>query len=649
MIAELGQFALILALLVSLVQGTLPLIGAQRGNVRLMALARPAALAMTVLVGFAFACLVVGFLTFDFSIAYVASHSNLELPAVYRVAAVWGGHEGSLLLWLLMHALWTLALAAWSRALPLAVAARVLGVLGLVAAGFTLFVVATSNPFDRLLPAPPDGNDLNPLLQDVGLIFHPPLLYMGYVGLAVTFAFAIAALLAGRFDSTWARWSRPWTTVSWAFLTLGIGLGSFWAYYELGWGGWWFWDPVENASLMPWLVATALMHSLAVTDKRGAMRGWTVLLAIAGFSLALLSAFLVRSGVITSVHAFALDPQRGLYILAFLVAVVGSSLALYAWRAPRVERGAFDKLSRESLLLANNVLFVVATATVLLGTLYPLLIDALGLGKISVGPPYFNAVFIPVMLPLLALVALGPMARWKSFDAAEVARRLRWAAAAALIVAAVVPYLMGEWTPMAALGMAVATWIAAAIVLQVVQRLRTGWTASPSFWGMHTAHLGVAVLVVGVTLVESYQIEREVRMVPGDVVTLGRYTVQLRGFDTVAGPNFMAQRGHFMLLRDGNEMRMMKPEKRTYPSTEMPMAEVALDRGFTRDIYIALGEPLEGGAAWSVRVYRKPFVNWLWAGALLMALGAGLAAADRRYRFAMQRRAERAAGAEAPA
>jgi len=587
-------------------------------------------------VAFAFGCLTLAFLNNDFSVLYVAQHSNSQLPTIYRAAAVWGGHEGSLLLWLLMLNGWTLAVSLLSRQLPRAMVARVIGVLGLVAAGFGLFILTTSNPFERLLPAAPDGQDLNPLLQDPGLVFHPPMLYMGYVGFSVAFAFAIAALLSGRLDAAWARWSRPWTTVAWIFLTLGIALGSWWAYYELGWGGWWFWDPVENASFMPWLVGTALIHSLAVTEKRGSFKNWTVLLAIGAFSLSLLGTFLVRSGVLTSVHAFASDPRRGIFILAFLVAVIGGSLTLFAWRAPKVGLGgSFALLSRETLLLLNNVLFVVAAGSVLLGTLYPLFIDALGLGKLSVGPPYFNTVFVPIMVPLLVLVGLGPLARWKKLDARDMWQRLRLAAVLALAAGAGLPFLMGRWSPLVAMGLLLAVWIAASTVFQVRERLKSG-VPSLSFWGMHLAHLGVAAFVVGVTLVKGYEVEKDVRMAAGDTLHIGGYTVRLLGVSEVPGPNYVAQRGEVELARDGRVLRTLNPEKRAYFSSQMPMTETAIDSGFTRDVYVSLGERLDGQgatAAWSVRVYYKPFVVWIWGGCLLMALGGGVAASDRRYRL----------------
>ncbi|CAG0929406.1 MAG: Cytochrome c-type biogenesis protein CcmF [Rhodocyclaceae bacterium] len=634
MIPELGHFALILALLVALVQGTLPLAGAARQSLPWIAVARPAAQAQFLLVALAFGCLTWAFVSHDFSVAYVAQHSNSRLPLEYRLSGVWGGHEGSLLLWLFMLSGWTVAVAFFSRHLPDAMVARVLGVLGLITVGFLAFILLTSNPFERLLPAAEDGRDLNPLLQDPGLIFHPPMLYMGYVGFSIAFAFAIAALLSGQLDAAWARWSRPWTTTAWAFLTLGIALGSWWAYYELGWGGWWFWDPVENASFMPWLVGTALIHSLAVTEKRGSFKNWTVLLAIAAFSLSLLGTFLVRSGVLTSVHAFATDPRRGIFILILLAIVVGASLFLFALRAPKVGLGGrFGLVSRESLLLVNNVLLMVATGSVLLGTLYPLFIDALGLGKLSVGPPYFNAVFVPLMVPLLILMAPGPLARWKHADMGPVLKRLAPAFAAAVLLGVAVPLFYGGWTPLTALGVLLAAWIAGGAGVAIAGRLRGGLSGQPlSWWGMHLAHVGVAVFVIGVTLVSSYQEEKDVRMAPDDTVTVGGYTFRFVGVRKEAGPNYQAMVGELELSRNGKTLRTMKPEKRAYLTSAMPMTEAAIDTGLARDVYVSLGEPIDE-RAWSVRVYYKPFVDWIWGGCLLMALGGLVAISDRRYRL----------------
>jgi cytochrome c-type biogenesis protein CcmF len=638
MIPELGHFSLILALCIAAIQGVVPLIGAHRNSTGWMALARPAARAQFLTVALAFACLMQAFIANDFSVLYVADHSNSQLPVVYRAAAVWGGHEGSLLLWMLMLAGWTLAVSAFSRTLPLAMVARVIGVLGLVSFGFLLFILITSNPFERLLPAAADGRDLNPLLQDPGLVIHPPMLYMGYVGFSVAFAFAIAALLSGQLDAAWARWSRPWTLTAWIFLTCGIMLGSGWAYYTLGWGGWWFWDPVENASFMPWLVGTALVHSLAVTEKRGAFKNWTVLLAIGAFSLSLLGTFLVRSGVLTSVHAFATDPRRGIFILCLLSVVIGSSLLLFAWRAPKVGLGGrFALLSRETLLLTNNVLLLVAAASVLLGTLYPLIVDALGLGKISVGPPYFQAVFVPLMVPLLFLIGLGPSSRWKDSPPKEMLARIRIAIPIAIVGGLSLPLAAGNWTPLISLGLMLALWILAATVLDIRRRIAAGLDSIPrAFWGMHLAHLGIAVFVVGVTLVKGYETEKDVRMEPGDTVAMGGYTLRFMGVRDTPGPNYKAATGTLELSKDGKVLRTLSPEKRTYFSQEMPMTEAAIDTGVTRDVYVALGNPIDppdGKGAWSVRVHYKPFVDWIWGGCLLMALGGFLAASDRRYRI----------------
>ena len=646
MIPELGNFALILACIVALILGTLPLIGAHTNRLAWVALARPAASALALLVTFSFACLTQAFVANDFSVVYVAQHSNSLLPIEYRVAGVWGGHEGSLLLWILMLTWWAFLVSLFSRELPETMVARVLGTLGLVGCGFLLFILITSNPFERLLPGAAEGRDLNPLLQDPGLVIHPPLLYMGYVGFSVAYAFAIAALLSGKLDAAWARWSRPWTMAAWIFLTLGIAMGSWWAYYELGWGGWWFWDPVENASFMPWLIGTALIHSLAVTEKRGSFKNWTVLLAIAAFSLSLLGTFLVRSGVLTSVHAFATDPRRGIFILIFLVAVIGSSLALFAARAPKVGLGGrFSLISRESLLLTNNVLLVVACATVLLGTLYPLLIDALGAGKISVGPPYFNAVFVPVMSPILFLMGVAPFARWKDASVADIGKAVKWALAVGIVVAIALPLAYGQWHALTALGIFFAAWIVATALLNFVERvqhtragrsfLSTAISQPRSFFGMHLAHIGIAVFVVGVTMVSSYQDEKDVKLAPGQSVDVAGYHFTFNGVKAVEGPNYVAAQGDFDLAVDGKFVRKMNPEKRNYHSSAMPMTEASIDAGLLRDVYVSLGEPIDRDkpeGEWAVRVYYKPFVDWIWGGCVLMSLGGLIAMLDRRYR-----------------
>ena len=641
MIAELGHFSLIIALLMALVQGVLPLAGAHTGRSAWTALARPAARGQFLFVLLAYACLTQVFIANDFSVLLAARHSNSSLPLVYRITAVWGNHEGSILLWSLILAGWTLAVSIFSRQLDDTMLARVLGVMGLVSCGFLLFTLFTSNPFERLLPAAPDGQDLNPLLQDPGMVIHPPMLYMGYVGFVVAFAFAIAALLAGRLDTAWARWSRPWTTVAWCFLTAGIALGSFWAYYELGWGGWWFWDPVENASFMPWLVGTALIHSLAVTEKRGGFKMWTALLAILAFSLSLLGTFIVRSGVLSSVHAFASDPARGVFILGFLSVVVGGSLALFAWRAPRVGLGgSFASVSRESMLLANNVLLVVAAAAVLLGTLYPLVIDALGMGKLSVGPPYFSAVFVPLIAPALFLMGVGPLTRWREASAIDLARRLRWAAAVSLLSALIAPFFLGHWTPMIGLGLLLGAWVASTALLNLFSRLREhpapGWAARlaaqpGSYYGMLLAHFGVSVFIVGVTVVSGFSSESDVRMEPGDVAQVGGYSFELKAVNPVTGPNYTALRATVAVSIDGQDLGRLEPERRLYQVSRMAMTEVAIDRGLRRDLYVALGEPV-GPTAWSVRLHHKPLVNWIWGGCVLMALGGLLAVMDRRYR-----------------
>ncbi|WP_114653826.1 heme lyase CcmF/NrfE family subunit [Polynucleobacter necessarius] len=637
MIPEFGHYALILALCVAILQGILPLVGAHQSRREWILLARPAAQTVFLLLAIAFVILAWSFYRNDFSVLYVADHSNSQMPVIYRLGAVWGGHEGSLLLWVFLLSTWTFLVAQLSKALDEFMVARVIGVLGLVITGLLLFVLLTSNPFERLLPAAQEGRSLNPLLQDPGLVFHPPMLYMGYVGFSVAFAFAIASLLSGRLDAAWARWSRPWTTAAWVFLTLGIALGSWWAYYELGWGGWWFWDPVENASFIPWLVGTALLHSLAVTEKRGGFKSWTVLLAITAFSLSLLGTFLVRSGVLTSVHAFATDPKRGIFILIFLVLVVGSSLTLYAWRAPKSTLGGkFTFTSRETFILLGNVFLVVSAASVLLGTLYPLLI-ALHLGKISVGPPYFNSVFVPIMIPLLVLMGIGPWTNWKNSNLVDVIRRLWIAALVAVIAAALIPFIMGEFTWLSSLGFLLAFWVISSGVLQIIRQAKAG-KPTRSFIGMQVAHLGIAVFVIGVTMVGAYQEEKDVRMLPGESVSVGGYQIQLQSVATVPGPNYNAMRGTFLLSRNGKLEATMYPEKRSYFSSTMPMTEAAIDAGLTRDIYVSLGEELED-KAWAVRVYCKPFVDWIWGGCLLMALGGVLAMSDKRYRMKLRKAA----------
>ena len=647
MIPEIGQLALALALTLALAQASLGLAGAARGDGSWMGATRPAARGQFVFVAIAFGCLTYAFVANDFTVVYVASNSNSALPLAYRVSGVWGGHEGSILLWILMLSVWTVGVTLFSHHLPEEMVARVLGVMGLVSTGFLLFILFTSNPFLRVFPAPADGRDLNPLLQDPGMVLHPPMLYMGYVGFSIAFSFAVAALMSGRLDAAWARWSRPWTTAAWCFLTVGIALGSGWAYYELGWGGWWFWDPVENASFMPWLVGTALIHSLAVTEKRGAFRSWTVLLAIVAFSLSLLGTFLVRSGVLTSVHAFATDPARGVFILVLLVVVIGGSLLLYVWRAPRIGLGGgFEPVSRESMLLANNVMFAAAAGSVLLGTLYPLALDASGLGKISVGPPYFETVFVPLMAPALFLMGIGPLARWKNANLPDIAARLRWAFVASLVAALTIPFAMGHWSAMVAFGILLAAWVAASGVVQLYEKIGNAANGAGAWarlrntpratYGMLLAHFGVAVFVTGVTLVKGYDSERDVRMEAGDIVELGGYTFRLDGVRDVQGPNYVAARAQIQVTRNGRPVTTLYPEKRIYTVQNMPMTEAAIDPGFTRDLYVSLGDSVSA-TAWIVRVQHKPFIDWIWGGCLLMALGGALAASDRRYRVAAKR------------
>ncbi|MGH8496895.1 MAG: heme lyase CcmF/NrfE family subunit [Gammaproteobacteria bacterium] len=634
MLPELGHFALILALCLALAQAILPLAGAHAGRADWMAIARPAAAGQFVFVMIAFAALAQAFLANDFSVLYVASNSNSALPAAYRFAAVWGAHEGSLLLWIAVLSIWTLAVAALSRHLPETFAARVLGVLGLVSAGFMLFTLLTSNPFERLFPAAMDGRDLNPVLQDPALVMHPPMLYTGYVGFSVAFAFAIAAMLEGRLDSAWARWTRPWTLVAWLFLTVGIALGSWWAYYELGWGGWWFWDPVENASFMPWLVGTALIHSLAATEARGLFKSWTLLLAIAAFSLSLLGTFLVRSGVLISVHAFANDPSRGFAILLFLALVVGGALSLYAWRAPELKSGAgFRPLSRETFLLANNVLLVIAAGLILLGTLYPLFLDALSLAKISVGPPYFATVFLIPTLPLVLLLGVGMHMAWKRDGAVRLVQRLRPVFFAALIGAVLLPlavYRGGD--VLTIVGVFAALWVMLSSVLVPLARRRAGRGTLPRHvLGMSLAHFGVGVFILGVTVTSTFSVETDRGAQPGESLEVGGYDFRFRGTSNVEGPNFSAVEAEVAVSRAGEPVAVLYPQKRVYQVQTSPMTEAGIDAGWTRDLYVALGDPL-GGGAWSMRIQYKPLVRLIWLGALIMALGGLLSASDKRYR-----------------
>jgi len=638
MIPELGQFALSVALVLALIQATLPLLGTYTGNARLVSLARPATAGQFVFVAIAFGLLATAFLQNDFSVAYVATNSNSLLPTPLRFSAVWGGHEGSLLLWVLVLSLWSVAVAAFSNSLPRDFMARVLSVLGIVSVGFLLFTMFTSNPFDRHLPALAEGQDLNPLLQDFGLIVHPPMLYMGYVGFAVAFAFAIAALLESKVDERWVRWARPWTLAAWAFLTLGIGLGSWWAYYELGWGGWWFWDPVENASFMPWLVGAALVHSQAVTEKRGNFRAWTLLLSILAFSLSLLGMFLVRSGVLTSVHAFASDPERGLFILIFLGVIAGGALLLYAIRAPRLAAGGeqpFAAVSRESLVMVNNLMMVSACAMVLLGTLYPLLADAAGLGKVSVGPPYFGLLFTILMVPIVLCVPFGMPSRWRREELATLLLPARLWLALSLLIAGAAWLLFNDVPVKALLGVVGGSWVIIGTAAYALRQWRDparrgGLTAGRV--GMILAHMGLGVFVIGVLVHESTAIERDVRMAPGDTVTVRDYDITFVQLDQYEGPNYVSDQGVFSIKRNGTEVIELRPAKRRYLASGDMMTEADIDAGFTRDLYISMGEPVGDGSAWAVRVYHKPMVRWIWLGALFMVFGGFIAALDRRYR-----------------
>ncbi|RVU30293.1 heme lyase CcmF/NrfE family subunit [Neptunomonas marina] len=641
MIPELGQFALIISLVLSILLSVVPLVGTYSRNVLWMEYARPLSTAVFLFLFISMLCLGYAFLTDDFSVAYVAGNSNTALPYYYKVSAIWGGHEGSLLLWVLILGGWTYAVAVKSDELPLDIVARVLSVMGMVCVGFILFTLMTSSPFERLLPnVPAEGGDLNPLLQDIGLIIHPPMLYMGYVGFSVAFAFAIAALLSGRLDAAWARWSRPWTNVAWAFLTLGIALGSWWAYYELGWGGWWFWDPVENASFMPWLVGTALVHSLAVTEKRGVFKSWTVLLAIFAFSLSLLGTFLVRSGVLTSVHAFATDPERGYFVLVLLAITIGGSFLLYAVKAAHVKsESTFELLSRESMLLVNNVVLVVACLMVLLGTLYPLVMDALSMGKISVGPPYFNSLFVPLTIFLVVFLSVGSIARWRKTDSNFLLKQLGIPAVVALVCGVIFPLMYaGELHLQPVLGGIMAMWITAAAVKDIYNKVKHRRSLgegmrklSRSYYAMLLAHLGLAVSIVGVAMVSNYSEERDLRMAPGDKLNFEDYSFEFKGSRRVEGPNYVSDMGELVVYKNGEEYGLLQPEKRQYLARGNVMTEADIDPGFWGDLYVAMGEPLEGDA-WAIRVQYKPFVRWIWLGGLMMTAGGLLAASDPRYR-----------------
>ncbi len=641
MMPEVGSFLLCLALGVALLLSVYPLWGAVRQDARLMGLARPLASGLFLCIAGAFLVLVHAFVVNDFTVGYVAANSNTLLPVYYRIAATWGAHEGSLLLWVLLLSSWTLLVAIFSRGMPQDALARVLAVMGMINLGFLLFIILTSNPFTRTLPDfPIDGRDLNPMLQDIGLIFHPPLLYMGYVGFSVAFAFAIASLMAGRLDTAWARWSRPWTTAAWVFLTIGIVLGSAWAYYELGWGGWWFWGPVENASFMPWLAGTALMHSLAVTEKRGTFKAWTVLLAITAFSLSLLGTFLVRSGVLVSVHSFASDPARGMFILAFLVIVIGSSLLLYAIKGGQVRsRVQNDTWSRESFLLGNNVLLIAAMLVVLLGTLLPLVHKQLGLGSISVGEPFFNTMFSWLMAPFALMLGIGPLVRWRRDEPQKLWKRLALALVVTLASAILLPWLLQDRIEaMTVVGLLMSVWILVLTLMELHERathrhsfFRGLRHLSRSHWGMVLGHIGVGVTVIGIAFSTQYSVERDVRMKAGDSIDIHSYHFVFRDVHNLQGPNYSGGVGIIDVSRDGKPEAVLHAEKRFYTAARTMMTEAAIDGGFTRDLYAALGEELDNGS-WAVRIYYKPFVRWIWFGGVFMAVGGLLCLLDPRYR-----------------
>jgi cytochrome c-type biogenesis protein CcmF len=660
MLAELGNISLVIALMMAMLLSIYPMWGAHRNHQQMMLLAKPLAISLFIFTAFAYGTLTYSMVVNDFSIAYVAHHSNSLLPWYYRVTAVWGGHEGSFLLWVLIFSLWTIAVALFSRGIPLQMVARVLSILGMVAVSFYLFMLLASNPFDRILPFyPVDGRDLNPLLQDFGMIIHPPMLYMGYVGFSVAFAFAIAALISGKLDSTWARWSRPWTIAAWCFLTVGVALGSWWAYYELGWGGWWFWDPSENAAFMPWLVGTALMHSLAVTEKRKVFKSWTVFLAIAAFSMSLLGTFLIRSGVLVSVHAFATDPTRGLFILGILAVAVGGSLLLYALRAPQLKStGRYELFSREVMLIGNNVLLSAATIVVFLGTLLPLIHKEIGLGSISIGAPFFDQMFVYLIVPFVLLMGVGPLVRWKKQSPAALQKQLLIAFALSVSAGLLVNYSYSAPTYMAALGMTLSFWIVVTTIQEILQRTTSeGLTGQPftssirkltrSHWGMVMGHLGFAVTLIGITLVSNFEVEKDLRMTPGDQVALGGYDFKFIGVKPLQGPNYGGHVGIVDVYQDGNKVSTLAAEKRWYPVQRTTMTEAGIDSGFTRDLFVALGEQLKNGD-WALRIYVKPFVNWIWAGAFIMGFGGILSISDRRYRMARMAKTSKSVSPAAP-
>jgi cytochrome c-type biogenesis protein CcmF len=657
LLPELGHFALILALCLCLLLGTFPLYGAANGNARFMGLARPLVAGIFVFIGLAYVLLTYSFAIDDFSVTYIQQHSNSLLPFRYKLTAVWGGHEGSFLLWTFMLAGWMLAVAIFSRSMPLEFVARVLGVLGLLSVGYLLFMLATSNPFDRIVPLPPaDGADLNSALQDFGFIVHPPTLYMGYVGFSVVFAFAMAALLSGRLDAAWARWCRPWANVAWAILTIGIALGSWWAYYELGWGGWWAWDPVENPPLITWLLGTALIHSLAVTEKRGIFKSWTVMLAILAFAGSLLGTFITRSGLLTSVHAFATDPERGVFILAILTLSVGGALLLFALRAPLLRgRFGFGILSREMLLLVNNLILVVSAASVFLGTLFPMVYQALTDDLISIGPPYFNAIFVPLMALLALVLGVGPISRWKKTSGRYLSTQLLWVGVISLGLGIVLPLAITlEFGLGATITIALALWILLSAVRDIKNKvankktLSAGLASLPlSYYGMQIAHLGVAIMVVGAALTSVYSTEKSVLLSPGERMSLGGYAFEFVGAKPITGPNFRGMEATLNVYRGDEFLRELHPERRLYLASGTPSTEMAIDAGFWRDLFVTLGEE-KGAASWSMTIYVKPFVRWVWLGAIFMCLGGVVAAGDKRYRRALEKHADKKQSVDVP-
>ena len=649
MIPEIGQFSLILALCLSVILASLPIIGAYQNNFLWMSMARPLSAGVFVFLAVCIAILAYAFVTDDFSVKFVAEHSNSLLPDRYKLTAVWGGHEGSFLLWTFMLSGWMLSVAIFTKSMPLEFVARVLGVLGVLITGYILFMLATSNPFARIVPLPPvDGADLNSALQDFGFIIHPPTLYMGYVGFSVVFAFAMAALLSGKMDAAWARWCRPWANVSWAILTLGIALGSWWAYYELGWGGWWAWDPVENPPLITWLFGTALIHSLAATEKRGVFKSWTVLLAILAFAGSLLGTFITRSGLLTSVHAFASDPTRGFFILAILGITVGGALLLFAFRAPLMKSEfGFDLVSREILLLSNNIILVVSAASVFLGTMFPMVYQGLTGDLISIGPPYFNAIFIPLMALLTVLLAIGPYCRWKRTSVAFLVEQMGKVALASLALGVVVPLIVTfEFSLVATIAVALASWIVLAMLQDIrnkttnkASRLKGLRSLSFSYYGMQTAHLGMAVMLIGVALTSAFSSERSVLLAPGQDVGLGNYVFRFEGAAAINGPNYVGEEASFTVIKGAEKITTLHPQRRVYLATGTPSTEMAIDAGLFRDLFITLGEQKEGDS-WSMTIYVKPFVRWIWLGAIFMTLGGILAAADKRYRRLRRRHTE---------